>query len=246
MKMMVTAWYMDAGTWAPTPEVWSTLLAYLPPGEREKVERFRFAKDQKFALVSRLLQRHVVHTAFKTPFDAIHLERTPHGKPFWPACPSPTWNYNVSHQGSLVAIASAENVRIGVDVVCVTDKPSHVTTESFLATFTTFFGPREWAQIHASVDPLRCFFHLWSLKEAYVKALGVGVGFDLLRAQFDCTNVDATTLFVDDVASRTWQFSTTALDATHIATIALEVPVDQPRASIVWQQLPISALLRST
>ncbi|KDO35496.1 hypothetical protein SPRG_00343 [Saprolegnia parasitica CBS 223.65] len=246
--MTVTAWYIDAGAWAPTPDVWSTLLAYLLPVEREKVQRFRFAKDQKFALLSRLLQRHLVHTAFGTPFDAIHLDRTPHGKPSWPDCPSPTWNYNVSHQERLVAIASADSVRIGVDVVCVTDKPSHVTTESFLATFAAFFGPREWAQIHASPDPLRRFFHLWSLKEAYVKALGVGVGFDLLRVQFDCTDVDASpTLYVDGVASRTWQFHTTPLlDATHLASIALELPADQPRVSVAWQQLPISALLRST
>ncbi|OQR97582.1 L-aminoadipate-semialdehyde dehydrogenase-phosphopantetheinyl transferase [Achlya hypogyna] len=240
---ILTAWYLDVGAWAPTGDEWDELLGYLLPEDKERILRFRFDKDRKFALCSRLLQFRLVHESFHTPYWTINLARTQHGKPFWPDCPNPHWNYNVSHQGAVVAIAAADNVRIGIDVVCVTEKPVKQPLDRFFANFELCFGAREWRQIHAADDALVCFYQLWSLKEAYVKALGLGVGFDLLRAQFEVRH-GLIQLYVDDQPSMTWQFHTTQLDAAHWASIAIEVPRPAALPVVAWRELRIKDLVR--
>jgi 4'-phosphopantetheinyl transferase len=57
----------------------------------------------------------------------------------------------------------------------------------------------------ASLDEgLRRFFWIWTLKEAYTKALGQGLGFDFTRIEY---NVPENIVMIDGKAPRGWQFS---------------------------------------
>lgn len=112
-------------------------------------------------------------------------ERTPrvecgaHGKPFAPALP---WlDFNLSHAGSCVALAFAREQPLGIDIepldrrVCVD------------GIATRFFSAREAAALER-VEPSRrhlAFLHLWTHKEAVLKALGDGLGFGLERIEFE-------------------------------------------------------------
>lgn len=50
---------------------------------------------------------------------------------------------------------------------------------------------------------LRRFFWMWTLKEAYTKALGLGLGFDFSRIEFDVVN---RTVRVDGAVPEGWAF----------------------------------------
>ncbi len=52
-------------------------------------------------------------------------------------------------------------------------------------------------------DNLRRFFWMWTMKEAYTKALGIGLGFDFKRVDFD---VEANILRVDGEIPVGWRF----------------------------------------
>ena len=53
-------------------------------------------------------------------------------------------------------------------------------------------------------EQLRRFYLIWTLKEAYTKALGLGMGFDFSRIEYDVPN-DAVR--IDGVVPRGWRFT---------------------------------------
>eukprot|EP00644_Phytophthora_capsici_P013065 jgi/Phyca11/101167/e_gw1.5.951.1 len=195
--------FVDVGTWDSSSPEWRRLLLQLPEHEQTQVTRFMFAKDQNLALASRLLQRQLIHELFAVNYHVINIARTPENKPFWkrPAeCSArSSWNYNVSHHGTVVAIVSDSRALVGVDVVRLTDRPRRqIPVEEFFRAFAGHFNPREWEYIRSTEDEnsqYARFYRLWSLKEAYIKAVGIGLGFSLLRAEFARRRV--RTLFSD-------------------------------------------------
>ena len=54
-------------------------------------------------------------------------------------------------------------------------------------------------------EAISCFYLIWTIKEAYTKAIGQGLGFDLQRIEY---NVATKTVTVDGLAATEWQFET--------------------------------------
>ena len=69
---------------------------------------------------------------------------------------------------------------------------------------------------------LRAFYTNWALKESFVKALGVGLGFDLRRASFSKDCGDQWALDVDGARRALWTFHVGALcgDGMHLFALA--------------------------
>ena len=108
-------WVVDTAQWMPSKPEFDFLLDLLGADEAPQVRRFKFEADQKRALVSRLLQRAAISRVLGIPWADIIIKRTKGQKPFL-ATPhsvpwAPNFNYNVSHEGSYVALAT-ENLCI--------------------------------------------------------------------------------------------------------------------------------------
>lgn len=154
-------------------------------------------------------------------------------KPFWGQHDAlsrrrpPLWNYNVSHHGTTVVLACDPHALVGVDVVQLTDRPrGNRTSQSFFRAFQDHFTVREWAFVYANEDDedaqYRAFYTLWSLKESLIKALGIGLGFSLQRAEFVLQeHDDLWMLQLDGQLRQDWRFESTQIGATHVATVAL-------------------------
>ncbi|GAB4820177.1 hypothetical protein N2152v2_007223 [Parachlorella kessleri] len=231
-------WAVDISRWSPEPNELEHLLGLLPGAEQEACRKFRFLDDQKRALVSRLLQRASAAAVLGLPFCEVVIQRTRGSKPYIAGAgdrsAAPNFNYSVSHEGDFVVLASEGLCVCGCDVAA----PNQVRRRqqeplaSFFKCFVDQFTAAEWASINAlspDEDAMQAQFRrLWSLKEAYVKATGEGLGFDLGKAEFKLSGCTAT-VKVDGKAQPRWAFFVQELGRGHYVSVArgpLEAVVD--------------------
>lgn len=83
--------------------------------------------------------------------------------------------FNISHCTGL-GVCSIDSCETGVDVELIRDYPVRVMNRSF--------SLGEINTIKNSARPDETFFRLWTLKESFVKALGIGISYPLKKAEF--------------------------------------------------------------
>lgn len=165
---------------------------------RKKVLRFLRIRDRWTALGSMLLKSLAYHMVKNTPDCnrmVVILPRTEHQKPYIPARHSNEASgeenlhpLSISHQFPFVGSALLENKKkdapylAGLDIVTFDDynQKLYANEDEFLDVFGGSFAKQEWRAIHAAnkEERLEEFYVRWATKEAYTKALGVGLGFE--------------------------------------------------------------------
>jgi 4'-phosphopantetheinyl transferase len=132
-------------------------------------------------LVARAYLRHVLshYPPYPSP-DQILFERNEHGKPRVVADENSIFNvnFNVTHSNGAVGVAVSlgMDVDVGIDVEA-KDRSTRRIDELRLA--KRYFSKAEMdmlERIPPGEDRRLFFVQLWTLKEAYVKALGRGIG----------------------------------------------------------------------
>ncbi|CAK0849989.1 unnamed protein product [Prorocentrum cordatum] len=161
---------------------------------RVEARRFKRHEDQKRALVARLLLRRASMLALgHKDFGGLSISRTKGSKPFL-HCPlppegeAPNWNANVSHEGEWVVCASEPLCVVGVDVAELRRFGPKGNPLDFKKSMKDMLTAAEWAEVASAGEDLDCqyevFQRFWSAKEAFVKARGDGLQFELGRAEF--------------------------------------------------------------
>ncbi|XP_031282768.1 L-aminoadipate-semialdehyde dehydrogenase-phosphopantetheinyl transferase-like [Pistacia vera] len=226
MEKGVVRWVVDISKWNPIPHHFSSALSLLPHHQHSSITRFVKMEDRKRALVSRLLQNALVHEVLGIPVDEIIIKRTIEGKPYL-ECDKvgmefPNFNFNVSHHGNYVAIASEPLCLVGLDIVsCII--PCRETVPQFVQNFSSYFSSLEWDEIinAGSCDEILIeFYRYWCLKEAYVKAIGSGVAYRLDKVEFHHTDWTNISVKIDGEAMTEWRFWLFELGRRHWVSIA--------------------------
>lgn len=155
-------------------------LALLDEGERERMGRFVFEKDRRLYLAAHALVRRALSRRAPVDPAAWRFAAEDGGRPViaGPA-PVPPLRFNLSHCAGLVACAIAEGRDVGVDVEPLAEVPRDLIDR--------ICAPAEAAALRAlppAAQPER-FFTLWTLKEAYVKARGLGLALPVEEACFE-------------------------------------------------------------
>ncbi len=244
----VYRWIVDISTWEPGDAEWQLLLGAVPEADGTKVMRFVQFADKKRALVSRLLQRRVCHEATGCMYNDVKIERTKGGKPYMANKPAatamasaPNFNFNVSHEGKFVVLATEPWMVCGVDVAAPEAARGGKKREfdETLRMMTSQLTKAEMAVIEAArpdVPKMEDLFRrFWSLKEAYTKGRGDGLGFEFGRCDFklgelgagtDGQKVQFATVTVDGKPLPQWRFYIQELDASHWISTARGPPAD--------------------
>jgi 4'-phosphopantetheinyl transferase len=202
---------VDVWTARPeAPEVRARLARYrrlLTDDERARAERFlQQADTERFvigrALARTMLSRHADVAPGDWPFvmgeyGRPELTYRPEG--------SPDLRFNLTHTKGLVACALTVGRDVGVDVEHTGRVLTHDIPERF-------FSPREVADLRSLPleDQHDVFFDYWTLKEAYIKARGMGLAiplrhFTFLRPPGRAPVITFAPELHDDAAS--WQFA---------------------------------------
>ncbi|WP_267241972.1 4'-phosphopantetheinyl transferase family protein [Streptomyces sp. PR69] len=127
---------------------------------------------------SRLLARHAVAAAAAADPARAELVRGEGGRP---AVRAPAgFDVSISHTGDLLVVGVARGRRIGVD----TEERDRPLSMPLLP--EKFCHPEELARLARLPAEARnrALVHRWTLKEAYAKALGVGLRLDLSGVPF--------------------------------------------------------------
>ncbi|GAA5819999.1 hypothetical protein JCM11251_005440 [Rhodosporidiobolus azoricus] len=175
-------------------ETLNPLLDLVDEQNRADVQKYRFLRDARRCLLGRLLSRYTLASRLGTPWSELGFEKGERGRPsaiskFSSSAPLPI-DYNVSHDSDLVAVASLPSwgkARVGVDVMRIRNPWDGCSIDDFVEGISEQLTPSERVALASSPSDtikLRHALALWTLKEAYVKATGDGLHFDLLRLSF--------------------------------------------------------------
>ena len=157
------------------------LLALLSEEERVKADRFIFPHDRDCFVAAHALVRVALSDYFaRAPQDWTFVTNA-WGKPRVDANDgSARLCFNLSHTRGHVAVAVALDREVGVDVERIA--PSRADEE----VARQLFAPAEFAAFQEEPEGGRAeaFFDVWTLKEAYIKAVGLGVALPLTDFAF--------------------------------------------------------------
>jgi len=191
---------------------------WLNAEEQQRWQRFKFAGDRQRFLQARALVRSVLAAYLQQSPASVQFTSNQYGKPQLLQQPAPL-RFNLSHTHGLLALAVSSDVEVGVDVEAVSREVEVV------ALAERFFAPVETALIKAcSAEAQRdCFFRLWTLKEAYVKARGLGLQLGLDSFAFNFTAAGVPQLSFADASDDPLRWSFMQVQYSERFRIALAV-----------------------
>jgi 4'-phosphopantetheinyl transferase len=150
---------------------WSARAHLMSADEQARCARYKFERDQTLCRVARLLTRTLVGGYTRRDPASLRFTLSTHKRPSADA----SIDFNLSHTHGLLAVALSARGPVGIDV-------EQLSRDLDIPTLSpTVYSSRELEWLHdGDAAGLRDrFFTLWTLKEAYLKAIGVGMSADL-------------------------------------------------------------------
>ncbi|MFN2746580.1 MULTISPECIES: 4'-phosphopantetheinyl transferase family protein [Bacillus] len=165
--MKIYAVYIDQ---LPGPDQFERMMAMVSDDKRKKVNRYRFPEDANRTLIGEVVIRHIIKKTFDLPNEQITFTEGRYGKPS--AEDLPDFHFNTSHSGKWI-ICGVGRRPIGVDVEKI--KPINFDIAQ------RFFSPAEHRDLleKRESERLSYFYHLWTMKESFIKLAGKGLSLPL-------------------------------------------------------------------
>lgn len=144
----------------------------LSPEEQARAARFRFDRHRERFLVAHGVLRTVLSGYVGSSPEELRFDAEPDGKPFLATRTDDDLRFNLSHSAGLALVAVSAGREIGVDVERIEPK------RDLDGLARRFFAPEERdALLRLPPDERDAgFFRYWTMKEAYLKAVGTGLG----------------------------------------------------------------------
>lgn len=199
--------------------LWPRYEALLSADERATRARYRFGRDQRRYLVTRALVRAVLSRYAAVPPGAWAFAPGPRGRPAISAPQvEPPLEFNISHSADLVMVGITSGRALGVDAESI---DAH---EADIDGLDRYFAPEESAALLALPPAARRrrFFELWTLKESYIKARGLGLAIALDAFSFELTAERGLSLHMRpqlDDSPAAWQLWQLDLRAGYLAAV---------------------------
>lgn len=156
---MIDLWYLNVSD--ITNGKFILLLETLPREMRQEIMRFKVFKDRCLKLFGKLIVKKY-HQEQNGQFSWANWKLSANGKPYYGA----EKKFNISHSGNYVSVAFS-NHNIGVDI----EKINEIDVSSI----SSFLHPKEAQYIQEANNSKDALYQVWTRKEAYLKARGVGI-----------------------------------------------------------------------
>jgi 4'-phosphopantetheinyl transferase len=144
--------------------------------ERRRASSFVFVEDRRRYIQAHVCLRQILSQYTSRSAGSLRFRSTESGKPFLEdSGGSSPLNFNLSHSAELAVVAVTTAAEIGVDVEQIRPIPEWEDISR------STFHPDEADWVRSCPSELRneAFFQVWTAKEAYVKAMGLGLAHPL-------------------------------------------------------------------
>jgi len=225
-------------TWAEAAWLDQHLLS---AGERKAAGRFLSARDQHEYIVARSLVRLGLSAYFPVAPRAWCFGRDPGSKPFIIAPQGLfPFQFSLSHTQGLVVLLITGATHAGVDV----EKIKKTGDLPLVA--TKILAPIELASLNQLSGDVwvRRFFELWTLKEAYTKARGLGLSLPLKCIAFKTDSASRLVVeFAPEIKDEAqgWQFWLRCISPDYVLATAVRVKSGSPPSEIFLRTSRIGA-----
>ncbi|WP_305843145.1 4'-phosphopantetheinyl transferase family protein [Photobacterium leiognathi] len=164
--------------WATVPDYFddTNFKACLSSQEKERATHFHCYQDRNNYIIAHSLKRILLGAITGIEPLKLSFKTNDYGKPELATSQSETdIQFNLSHTKGLVAVAMAYQIKVGVDVEWFDKKIDifNIARSFFSEQDMTLLNLLPWSHKNKG------FFHLWSLKEAFIKAIGKGLSIPL-------------------------------------------------------------------
>lgn len=205
----------------------ASALAWLAPAELERYHRFVFERHRVEYLATRALVRLALSSLRPVEPAAWQFRSNAYGRPeIEPPC---GLHFNLANHPTMIVCAIRSGAELGIDVEPLNRGPE------ILAIADTVFAPPELAALRALPEPSRPdrALALWTLKESYIKARGMGLSLPLDGFAFSFDTERPQISFAPAIADapERWSFRTLDLFGHRIA-LALEASERAPAVRI--------------
>jgi 4'-phosphopantetheinyl transferase len=171
--------------------------AQLDMDEQERADRFYFQHHQQRFTKAHGTLRLILSRYVGEPAKALTFTKGLYGKP--ELCNKPELQFNLSHSGDYALLAVGSTHPLGIDLEQFSARPYAGIGEQL-------FSKAENQALRDAPKRLTCltFFNIWSQKEAFIKASGLGLTYP--TDQFDVPILSQTPHIIDDhIHHRSWK-----------------------------------------
>ncbi len=198
------------------------LLELLSEAERERADRFVFQADRLSFVAAHALLRQTLSRHADVAPAAWMFQTNAFGKPALADGQAPAGlAFNLAHTRGLVACATGMHVDVGIDV----ERLGHGVNPLEIA--ARYFSPDECHALEAcggEERPAR-FTELWTLKEAYIKAVGEGLSHPLDTFGFAFAGPSGIGVSLPEGEDHAaWRFALWAPSGQHRMAVAVRDP----------------------
>ena len=204
---------------------------WLTPDEVRRHDRYRQQTDRDMFLLGRVMARALVGDALGVAPTAWVWREGPRGRP---EADGPV-SFNIAHSAGVVVCAVSDTGPVGVDV----EHRERPPVDARMV--RRYCAPAEVADIERE-GPAAWqdrFLKYWTLKEAYLKARGLGIAVHLADLSFtigvDSISLERLNDLGDDAR---WSFVLDAPGGTHYVAAAARVAPDGTRPSFMIARFP--------
>jgi 4'-phosphopantetheinyl transferase len=227
-------WFVETGALFRLSARVSAAEAALEPAERERYHGYRHDADRLMFLAGRVMARALVARALGIAPGGWKWREGQRGRPEIDA-PDTALRFNLAHSAGLVACALANGRDVGVDVEYLRRRPVDPQV------IPRYCAPDEVRDIHAH-GPHGWhdrFLLYWTLKEAYLKARGLGISVPLSDISFAVDGPSPRVNFLRSLAGtdNRWTFHVARPTTEHVLAVA--APSDQAPPVIAVAPFPL-------
>jgi 4'-phosphopantetheinyl transferase len=208
-----------------TIDIWRVKLA-LAPAEREALWSAGLPRAERIRALDSLRVRHARWTARAalrlligarlgvSPLD-LRIAKAVYGKPLLPD--HPQLNFNLSHSGAAAVVALSSIGPVGVDL------ERERSRTRVLAIARRWLGPSSTQMLEEMTDAdcQQAFYRLWTMHEAFAKAVGRGLQMELHKVDYERGPPWPARIAHPDHDALDWRYRPLALEGHAAAVVAI-------------------------